>query len=226
MQTNYPWSCLYITMTLKINILTILFLLSISACKTQTTIKTEVKMDKPDMLNIQTVTLGGGCFWCVEAIYNSLKGVLEVTPGYSGGHIVNPTYKEVCTGTTGHAEVCQITYNSDSITFKQLIEVFFSVHDPTTLNRQGNDVGTQYRSIIFYNTPEQKITAENYIMELKNSGIFEDTIVTQLEPFEVFYKAEDYHNNYFENNQNQPYCQIVISPKVDKFKKAYKEKLK
>jgi peptide-methionine (S)-S-oxide reductase len=213
-------------MTLKINILTILFLLSISACKTQTTTKTEVKMDKPNTLNIQTATLGGGCFWCVEAIYNSLKGVLEVTPGYSGGHTVNPTYKEVCTGTTGHAEVCQIMYNSDSIDFKQLLEVFFTVHNPTTLNRQGNDVGTQYRSIILYNTPEQKTTAENYIKELNNSGIFEDTIVTQLEPFKVFYKAEDYHNNYFENNPNQPYCQMVISPKVDKFKKVYKEKLK
>ncbi len=171
-------------------------------------------------------TLGAGCFWCVEAIFQELKGVSKVESGYSGGDIKNPGYREVCTGRTGHAEVVQVTYNPTEISFKELLEVFFQTHDPTTLNKQGNDVGTQYRSAIFYHTDTQKEEAEFYIEELDKSGAFNNPIVTEVEAFETFYVAEDYHQDYFSLNGEQPYCSYVIKPKMEKFKKAFKAKLK
>lgn len=175
---------------------------------------------------LEKATLGGGCFWCTEAVYKEMNGVVEVVPGYSGGHIKNPSYKEVCTGRTGHAEVVQITYNPEVVSFSEILEVFFKTHDPTTLNRQGNDVGTQYRSAVFYHNPEQKQTAEKVIELFQQDAVYDDPIVTEVTAFDVFYVAEDYHHNYFERNKNQPYCQFVVAPKVDKFKKIFKEKLK
>jgi len=178
------------------------------------------------MANLDTATFGAGCFWCVEAIFQDLKGVEKVVSGYTGGHVENPTYKEVCTGNTGHAEVIQVFYNPEVISFKDLLEVFWQTHDPTTLNRQGNDVGTQYRSAIFYHSSEQKELAERYKKELDQSGAFSAPIVTEIVPFTRFYPAEDYHQNYFNLNQRQPYCSFVIKPKLDKFRKVFGEKLK
>lgn len=175
---------------------------------------------------VDTVTFGSGCFWCTEAIFQRLKGVVSVQSGYSGGHVENPTYKEVCTGTTGHAEVCQVVYDPTIVSFAELLEVFWSVHDPTTLNRQGNDVGPQYRSAIFYHTEAQRQIAEEYKKKLDESGAFDNPIVTEITPFSTFYKAEDYHQNYFNENGQQPYCSFVIKPKVEKFQKVFKEKLK
>jgi len=174
----------------------------------------------------ETATLGGGCFWCTEALFTELKGVGKVEPGYAGGTVPNPTYQQVCTGATGHAEVVRITYDPSVVSYKQLLEIFFTIHDPTTLNRQGADVGTQYRSIIFYQTPEQKSTAEQVIKEVSASGIWNDPIATRVEPFNAFYPAEDYHRDYFKNNPRQPYCQVVIAPKVRKFREHYLAKLK
>ena len=175
---------------------------------------------------LQKATLGGGCFWCTEAIFKELKGVTDAVPGYSGGHVKNPSYKEVCTGETGHAEVVQITYDPEKTDFSEILEVFFKTHDPATLNRQGADVGTQYRSVVFYHSPEQKRTAETIIKKLEDEKIYKDPVVTEVTAFDTFYKAEDYHINYFERNKNQPYCQFVVSPKVEKFKKIFREKLK
>jgi peptide-methionine (S)-S-oxide reductase len=175
---------------------------------------------------METATFGAGCFWCVEAVFQNLKGVESVVSGYSGGHIKNPSYKEVCNGNTGHAEVVQITYDPKVISFSELLEVFWQSHDPTTLNRQGNDVGTQYRSAIFYHNEEQQMLAEKYKKELDESDAFDDPIVTEITPFINFYKAEDYHQNYFNENPYQPYCSIIIRPKVEKFKKVFKDKLK
>ena len=175
---------------------------------------------------LEKATLGGGCFWCTEAIYKSLKGVTEVIPGYSGGVSENPTYQEVCTGNTGHAEVIQITFDNQRITFDEILEIFFKVHDPTTLNRQGNDIGTQYRSVVFYHTDAQKMSAEALIAKINHSAVHPDPVVTEVSPFKTFYPAEDYHHNYFERNKNQPYCSFVVAPKVEKFKKVYIEKLK
>lgn len=171
-------------------------------------------------------TFGSGCFWCTEAIFKRLNGVVGVTPGYSGGQTKNPTYKEVCTGTTGHAEVVQVIYNPATISYDELLEVFWKTHDPTSLNRQGNDVGTQYRSVIFYHTPEQKSKAEKYKQKLGEEAVWNKTIVTQIVPFETFYRAEDYHYNYFEENTSQPYCTMVIQPKIEKFEKVFGQKLK
>lgn len=174
-----------------------------------------------------TATLANGCFWCTEAIFEQLKGVISATSGYTGGHVDNPTYKEVCTGETGHAECLQIVYDPSVITFDELLEVFWQTHDPTTLNRQGADVGTQYRSGIFYHNQEQKEKAEKYKTELNKSGAFDNPIVTEITPFTKFYPAEDYHQQYFENNENSnSYCRIVIRPKLDKFMKVFKDKLK
>jgi len=173
-----------------------------------------------------TATFGTGCFWCTEAIFERLNGVIKVTSGYGGGDILNPTYEEVCTGTTGHAECCQIVYDPSVVTYDELLEVFWKTHDPTTLNRQGNDVGTQYRSVIFYHTPEQKAKAEYYKMELDSSGAFKSTIVTAIEPYKNFYSAEAYHQEYYNSNPNQMYCRFVIMPKVEKFEKVFKDKLK
>jgi peptide-methionine (S)-S-oxide reductase len=175
---------------------------------------------------LETATLGGGCFWCLEAIYDELKGVIEVESGYSGGHVSDPTYQQVCSGTTGHAEVVQITYDPEKISFEEILEVFFSIHDPTTLNQQGNDVGTQYRSVIFYHNQEQKEIAEKVIEEVEMDGGWGRPIVTQIMPFEVFYPAEDYHQEYYSFNIHQPYCQVVITPKIQKFRKRYLSQLK
>lgn len=173
-----------------------------------------------------TATFGTGCFWCTEAIFQQLKGVLKVTSGYSGGHVVNPTYEQVCGKNTGHAEVVQVVYDPKEITYDELLEVFWQTHDPTTLNRQGNDEGPQYRSVIFYHSNEQKEKAEHYKAELNKSGAYSDPIVTAVEPFKNFYAAENYHQNYFNSNGGQPYCRLVIRPKVEKFEKVFKSKLK
>jgi len=172
-------------------------------------------------MKTEVATFGEGCFWCSEAIFQSLEGVIKVESGYSGGNIKNPTYREVCSGLTGHAEVVQITYDPEVISYKTLLEVFWQTHDPTTLNRQGADVGTQYRSVIFYHSQEQKDQAEFYKKELIKSGVFKDPIVTEITKFETFYPAEDYHQNYYLLNGDQPYCNLVILPKLEKFKKAF-----
>ncbi len=174
----------------------------------------------------QVATLGGGCFWCTEAVFDELKGVEHVESGYSGGTVANPTYEQVCTGTTGHAEVVQITFDPKGISFKEILQIFFTVHDPTTLNRQGADVGTQYRSVIFYHDEEQKTIAEQVIKEIETANIWDAPIVTELAPFEAFYIAEDYHQEYFKHNPYQGYCRVVIAPKVAKFREHYRERLK
>src|SRR6187431_1584769 len=184
------------------------------------------KTKKMTESNFETITLGGGCYWCVEAIYENLKGVKSVVSGFSGGKITNPSYEEVCSGTTGHAEVVQITFDKNVTNLDEIFKVFFTVHDPTTLNRQGADRGTQYRSVIFYSNEEQKTDAKSIIAELNNAKVYQNPIVTTLEPFTKFYKAEDYHQNYYANNKNQPYCQMVIQPKLEKFEKVFKDKLK
>lgn len=176
--------------------------------------------------NNETATLGGGCFWCLEAVYEQLQGVVKVLSGYAGGEVPNPSYKLVCTGTTGHAEVVQITYDPDVISFRDLLEVFFSIHDPTTPNRQGGDVGPQYRSIILYHDQTQKETAEQLIDELEEKDVWSAPIVTQVVPMDKFYVAEDYHQEYFRKNPNQAYCQVVISPKVSKFRGKFSSMLK
>lgn len=176
--------------------------------------------------NMEIATFGNGCFWCTEAIFQELEGVSKAVSGYSGGQTKNPTYKEVCSGTTGHAEVLQVTYDTSIISYEELLEVFWKTHDPTTLNRQGNDVGTQYRSVVFYHTEEQKELALTYKEKLENSGVWDDPIVTEITPFTTFYPAEDYHQEYFNLNGSQPYCNFVVRPKVEKFKKVFKDKLK
>lgn len=176
--------------------------------------------------NYDTITLGGGCYWCVEAVYENLNGVKSVVSGFSGGKTINPSYEEVSTGKTGFVEVVQITYDKNITNLDEIFKVFFTVHDPTTLNRQGADVGTQYRSVIFYKNEEQKNAANNIINALKKAKVYNDPIVTVVEPFTKFYKAEDYHQNYYDNNKNQPYCKMVIQPKIEKFEKVFKDKLK
>lgn len=171
-------------------------------------------------------TFGSGCFWCTEAIFQNVEGVLKVESGYSGGKVKNPTYKEVCSGLTGHAEVIQLTYDPSEITYDELLEIFWKTHDPTTLNRQGADVGTQYRSVVYYHDDEQKRLTESYKAKLDEAGAFSNPIVTEISPFTVFYKAEDYHQNYYNLNSNAPYCSFVIQPKLEKFKKVFAEKLK
>ena len=175
---------------------------------------------------LDTATFGAGCFWCVEAIFQNLEGVLSVTAGYSGGHAKNPTYKEVCDGNTGHVEVAQIVYDPNKVSYQELLEVFWKTHDPTTPNRQGADVGEQYRSVILYHNESQRAIAEKSKKEMDASGSFKNNIVTAVEPLTNFYKAEDYHQNYFKYNPHAPYCSYVIQPKVEKFKKEFKEKLK
>ncbi len=173
----------------------------------------------------ETTTLGGGCFWCLEPVYDELKGVVDVVSGYAGGARPNPTYEQVCSGATGHAEVIRVTFDPSVITFRDLLDVFFTLHDPTTLNRQGHDVGTQYRSVIFYETPEQREIAEATIRELEAAHIWDDPIVTQLEPLPAFYPAEDYHQEYFVRNSDQPYCRAVVAPKVAKARSKFLAKL-
>lgn len=179
-----------------------------------------------NMTGMEKATFGVGCFWCAEAVFQDLIGVEEVVAGYAGGHVKNPSYKEVCTGTTGHAEVARIIYDPTKISYEGLLEVFWHVHDPTTLNRQGHDVGTQYRSVIFYHNKQQKEAAEKSKKEVEVSGLWDGPIVTQIEPLDTFYEAENYHQDYFNNNPNQPYCNAVIKPKLEKFRKEFKDKLK
>ena len=206
----------------------VLSLTAFSSCQSS-----EVKPIKPISMDqkettksTDTATFGEGCFWCVEAAFQQLNGVISVSSGYSGGQVKNPSYKEVCTGSTGHAEVCQIVFNPQLISYADLLQVFWATHDPTTLNRQGNDIGTQYRSVIFYHNEDQKQLAEKYKKELDAAGAYSAPIVTEISPYSVFYKAEDYHQNYYNENGEQPYCQIVIKPKLDKFEKVFKAKLK
>jgi peptide-methionine (S)-S-oxide reductase len=175
---------------------------------------------------VEVATLGGGCFWCIEAALNEVRGVVNVESGYAGGELASPTYEQVCTGTTGHAEVVQVTFDPRIISFREILEIFFTAHDPTTLNRQGADLGTQYRSVIFYNNAEQKEAAEQTIAELDAAKVWDKPIVTQVEPFKNFYKAEDYHRKYFSRHPEAPYCRIVIAPKIAKLRKKYREKLK
>lgn len=174
----------------------------------------------------ETATLAGGCFWCLEAVFDDMKGVDSVESGYMGGKAPNPTYEAVCGGDTGHAEVVQLTYDSGVVSFKELLQVFFVIHDPTTLNRQGNDSGTQYRSAIFYHTPEQKAAAEQVIAEIAGAGLYRDPIVTEVKPASAFFVAEGYHQEYYARNPYQPYCQAVVAPKVAKFRKHFVERLK
>ncbi len=174
----------------------------------------------------EVATLGGGCFWCLEAVFDNLQGVQSVESGYSNGKTANPTYKEVCEGNTGHAEVVRVSFDPVALSFREILEVFFTIHDPTTLNRQGNDVGTQYRSAIFYHSPEQKAESEKLIAELTAAKVFGDRIVTEVTPAQTFYVAEDYHQEYFANNNRQPYCQAVVAPKVAKFHKKFAVRIK
>jgi peptide-methionine (S)-S-oxide reductase len=174
----------------------------------------------------EVATFGGGCFWCLEAVFKDLRGVERVESGYAGGSVPNPSYRAVCTGTTGHAEVVQITFDPRAVSFRELVEVFFTIHDPTTLNRQGVDEGTQYRSAIFYHSPEQRAVAEEVIAELTAKRVWDDPIVTEVTPLDAFYPAEEYHRDYFERNPGQPYCRVVIEPKVAKFRKQYLAKLR
>jgi len=179
-----------------------------------------------DLKQIEMATLGGGCFWCIEAIFSEIRGVIKVTPGYSGGRLANPTFEQVSTGSTGHAEAVQIMFDPAVVSFREILEVFFAMHDPTTLNRQGADVGTQYRSVVFYHTSRQKTTAEKLIKELNNAKVYDTPIVTQIQPFTAFYSAEDYHKDYFKRHPKQAYCKLVIAPKLAKLREHYLEKLK
>ncbi len=175
---------------------------------------------------LDTATFGAGCFWCVEAIFQKLMGVYSVKSGYAGGNLKNPTYKEVCNGNTGHAEVCQIIFDGSKISFSDLLEIFWKTHDPTTLNRQGNDIGTQYRSVIFYHTNEQKLLAEQYKKEINDEKAFQNPVITEIVPFTNYYPAEDYHQNYYNQNSEEGYCKYLIQPKLEKFEKIFKSKIK
>jgi len=208
---------------------TVLF--SLSACaQTATTAGAEQEASFNQFENktrkMELATFGNGCFWCTEAIFENLKGVQNVVSGYTGGHVDNPTYKQVCSGTTGHAEVIQLEYDPNVISYDELLEVFWKTHDPTTPNRQGNDVGPQYRSAVFYHSDEQREKAEKYKKELNEAGAFNAPIVTEITAFDKFYLAENYHQNYYDLNGNQPYCHYVIRPKLEKFEKVFKDKLK
>ena len=212
-------------MNKKYLILSVIFasLIVIQACAQKKSNKDKKMSEKG---NLELATFGAGCFWCVEAIFQRVEGVEKVVSGYSGGHVKNPSYKEVCQGNTGHAEVCQLSYDPDVVSYEELLEIFWDTHDPTTLNRQGNDVGPQYRSAIFYHNDSQKEIATAYKAQLDQSGTFKDPIVTEITPFEKLFIAEDYHQNYFNDNGLQPYCTFVIRPKVEKFQKEFKDKLK
>lgn len=214
---------------LKFLFISLVSLAGLNSCAQKdnsSSIKNELSAMTTNTGKLDTATFGTGCFWCTEAIFQELKGVEKVTSGYSGGTVPNPTYEQVCSKTTGHAECLNILYDPTVISFDELLEVFWKVHDPTTLNRQGADVGTQYRSVIFYHNQLQKDKAEEYKTALDKSGAWSNPIVTSLEPFKVFYPAEDYHQNYYRNNTGQGYCQFVIRPKLEKFEKVFKDKLK
>jgi peptide-methionine (S)-S-oxide reductase len=209
---------------IAVAILFLLSLLPLSSCGSNKSKNIETMNNNNE--RYEMATLGGGCFWCIEAIYLEMKGIISVTSGYSGGKIKNPTYREVTSGMTGHAEVVQITFDPKVITYRDILTIFFHVHDPTTLNRQGADVGTQYRSVIFYHNDNQKSLAEEVMHEIQNSKVWKDPLVTELSPLTAFYVAEDYHQDYFANNPNAPYCTFVVSPKVEKFRKNFQEYLK
>lgn len=220
---------------IKLAVTSVAAVFFINACgqsqnsKSATTMNSEPSNKIPEKSldgTIDTATFGAGCFWCVEAIFQRIEGVTSVKSGYSGGFVKNPSYKEVCNGTTGHAEVCQLIYDRTKISFDELLQVFWKTHDPTTMNRQGNDVGTQYRSAIFYHNEEQKQLAEKYKKELNEAKAYPSPIITEIKPFTNFYPAEDYHQNYYNQNGSQGYCQYVIQPKVEKFEKVFKDKLK
>ncbi len=208
--------------------LLIMFILAISSCKPniEQNMRERNTMEEFNVTVMDTATFGSGCFWCTEAIFQRLKGVYKVTSGYSGGHTVNPSYEEVCSGATGHAEATQIYFNPKEITFEELLEVFWSTHDPTTLNRQGNDIGTQYRSVVFYHNEEQKKAADYYKDKLTKEKIWDKPIITEIALFSKFYSAERNHQDYYNNNTRQGYCSLVITPKVEKFKKVFAGKLK
>jgi len=208
--------------------LIILSIIILSSCRTDYTKPEEkrAKMENFETSKMDTATFGAGCFWCTEAVFQSLKGVYKVTSGYSGGEKENPTYEEVCAGFTGHAEVNRIIFNPEEISFAELLEVFWRTHDPTTLNRQGNDIGAQYRSVVFYHNAEQKEKAEYYKDKLTKENIWDKPIVTEITQFSKFYPAEDYHQNYYNNNPGQGYCSLVITPKIEKFRKIFASKLK
>lgn len=221
-----------ITKTMKKNGLIVfitLFIAVLSGCNESTSqnqLNEKGKIIQMDNKNLQTATFGSGCFWCSEAIFERVKGVVSVESGYSGGNVADPTYEQVCGGKTNHAEVVQIKFDPAIISFDELLEIFWKTHDPTTLNKQGADVGTQYRSVIFYHNDEQKKKAEEYKMELTQAGIWENPIVTEISPSKEFYSAEKYHQNYYEINPKQGYCSFVITPKIEKFEKIFKDKLK
>lgn len=209
----------------RIFLILIAFLL-ISGCKSNT-LKNGNQMDEAaNGIKTDTATFAAGCFWCVEAVFQELKGVISVTSGYTGGKIKNPTYREVCSGLTGHAEACEIVYDPAVISYDELLEAFWAAHDPTTLNRQGADKGTQYRSAIFYHNEKQKQLAESYKAKLNTEKAFDNPVVTEINVAQPFYKAEDYHQNYYNENGDAPYCSFVIAPKLEKFRKVFKEKLK
>ncbi|KAA2239548.1 peptide-methionine (S)-S-oxide reductase MsrA [Chitinophaga agrisoli] len=213
---------------LRLSFLSSLLAITMIACAQENASKDKVPddMDAPKDTKLEKATFGGGCFWCTEAQFQYLDGVTKVESGYAGGTVANPTYEEVCTGATGHAEVIQVTYDPAKVTYDELLEAFWQSHDPTQLNRQGNDVGTQYRSVIFYHNEDQHKKAEYYKDKLTKSGAFDKPIVTEISPLNNFYPAEDYHQNYYNQNGSQPYCYYVIKPKLEKFKKVFKDKLK
>lgn len=215
-------------MNIRSALLLIVILFSFASCSRSTGQNAENNLDMSTNTTegIEIATLGAGCFWCVEAQFKMLEGVIDVVSGYSGGQIKNPSYKEVCTGRTGHAEVCQITFDPKVISYGEVLQAFWQAHDPTQLNRQGNDIGTQYRSAIFYHSEEQKKIAEEQISKLNAENVFGSPVVTEVTAYSVFYKAEDYHQDYFELNGNEPYCSMVVRPKVEKFKKVFKDRLK
>ncbi len=205
----------------------VLSIFSFASCAEHKSQDNNLNEDRVVMgVKTDTATLATGCFWCTEAIFQRLKGVVKVVSGYSGGHVANPTYEEVCTGATGHAEACQVIYDPAVVSFDELLKVFWKTHDPTTLNRQGNDVGTQYRSAVFYHNNYQKARAEHFKAALDSSGVYSNPVVTAIEPFSNFYSAEEYHQDYFNSNPNQMYCRLVIQPKVAKFEKIFKDELK
>jgi len=214
---------------MKIFFLFTALLITISGCKESTSqnyINEKEKVNQTDHSKLQLATFGAGCFWCSEAIFERVKGVTSVISGYSGGKVDNPSYEDVCSGKTGHAEVVQISFAPAIVSYDELLEIFWETHNPTTLNRQGADVGTQYRSVIFYHDDNQMKKAENYKSELNNAKIWKDSIVTEISPFKKFYPAEKYHQDYYEQNPNQGYCSFVITPKIEKFEKVFKDKMK
>lgn len=215
----------------KILILLVGFVIALSSCEAQTKTKplnqeTKEKKDMDSTVNIEQAIFGAGCFWCVEAVFQRVPGVLKVESGYSGGSIKNPTYREICSGLTGHAEVCKLSFDPSMVSYETLLSVFWQTHDPTTLNRQGADVGTQYRSAIFYTNEAQKTSAEKLKADLDSSGAFGNPIVTEISALQNYYPAEDYHQNYYNQNSNQSYCQFVIAPKLEKFEKVFGEQFR